>query len=63
MDPDITHHDYAGARHELLYETEDVRADLMRRMDDFLGGLQDQAETKVADELSVAGRRHRRYPL
>ena len=44
--PDITHHDYAGARHELLYETEDVRADLMRRMDDFLGGLRDQAETK-----------------
>jgi len=46
--PDCTHHDYDGARHELLYETEDVRTDLMRRVDDFLDGLDDQAESKTA---------------
>lgn len=34
--PDCIHHDYDGARHELLYETEDVRTDLMRRIDAFL---------------------------
>lgn len=44
--PDCRHHDYAGARHELLYETEDVRTDLWRRIDAFLAGLASLHETK-----------------
>lgn len=37
--PDHRHHEYEGARHELLYETEDVRSDLWRRIDSFLDSL------------------------
>jgi len=44
--PDCRHHDYDGARHELLHETADVRADLWRRIDDFLGGPAKGPETK-----------------
>ena len=36
--PDCQHHEYDGAKHELLYETEDVRSDLWRRVDQFLDG-------------------------
>ena len=38
--PDCTHHEYEGARHEVLYETAEVRADLLRRIDRFLEGMQ-----------------------
>ena len=34
--PDCTHHEFAGARHELLYETADVQIDMWRRIDSFL---------------------------
>ena len=34
--PDCTHHEFAGARHELLYETADVKIDMWRRIDSFL---------------------------
>ena len=34
--PDAQQHEYEGAKHELLYETEDVRADLWQRIDSFL---------------------------
>ena len=37
--PDCRHHEYTGAKHELLFETEDVRADLWRRVDHFLDGV------------------------
>lgn len=37
--PDRRHHEYEGAKHELLYETEDVRADLRRRIDSFLDAV------------------------
>jgi len=40
---DCRHHEYAAARHELLYETEEVRADLWNRIDGFLGGLPAEA--------------------
>ena len=34
--PDRRHHEYDGAKHELLYETEEVRTDLWQRIDAFL---------------------------
>ena len=34
--PDAQQHEYEGAKHELLYETEDVRTDLWQRIDSFL---------------------------
>lgn len=37
--PDSQQHEYEGAKHELLYETEDVRADLWQRIDSFLDGI------------------------
>ena len=37
--PDCTHHEFAGARHELLYETADVQIDMWRRIDSFLDGI------------------------
>ena len=40
--PACTHHEYDGARHELLYETDDVRADLWQRIDAFLASLESQ---------------------
>ncbi|MGC6453248.1 MAG: alpha/beta hydrolase [Candidatus Puniceispirillaceae bacterium] len=43
--PECAHHEYEGARHELLYETEDVRHDLRRRIDAFLDGLQGRTRT------------------
>ena len=35
MDPGLHHHEYEGARHEVLYETAEVRADPLRRIDRF----------------------------
>ena len=32
-------HEFAGARHELLYETADVQIDMWRRIDSFLDGI------------------------
>ena len=37
--PDCTRHEFAGARHELLYETADVQIDMWRRIDSFLDGI------------------------
>ncbi|GIS12864.1 MAG: hypothetical protein CM15mP115_20150 [Alphaproteobacteria bacterium] len=37
--PDCTRHEFAGARHELLYETADVQIDMWRRIDRFLDGI------------------------
>jgi len=34
--PDCTHHKYAGAQHELLFETDDVKTDVWTRIEAFL---------------------------
>ena len=38
--PDCRHVSFDGARHELLFETDDVQAELWRRVESFLAGLQ-----------------------
>ena len=38
--PDCRHVSFEGARHELLFETDDVQVELWRRIESFLAGLQ-----------------------